>query len=237
MLASGAVLFLLSCTGLLAFKYCLDFLVAHAIMCSIGKMPDVSSVCSSKPFKRRRDFNQLDWSLLKYRCNNTGLKSVCQNHEITYFKIFLIQNKYCCDPKNLHPGINKKLKQRVSLSLSKKTWGTLNPSPGEGLCAKCYLLVLKDYKDVSTPLPSDESDKSQESNDSNDSDNVTTVEKEGGEISLDAEAEGWSENPLVDISPSPTVDFPKVHLNSYFNSFQKKILLLTHLLLMKANYV
>jgi len=177
-------------------------------MCSIGKMPDEENCCSSQPFKKKKDFSPTDWSLLKYRTRCHRLKTVCRNHEITFLKIFLNRNKFCCDPKLLHKNKTRRSNKRISLSLSKKSLGSLNLVPGRGLCVPCYKQVSADYASVDTPFPSDDECDDGDGQDSDDTDDCEdSILRTQAEPDVDND---WNENPYVALA-EPTGSVAEVN--------------------------
>lgn len=172
-------------------------------MCSIGEMPQVLTACSSKPFKRKKDFSKSDWALLRYRSGCLSVRRVCHNHELCYLKAFLTRNKYCCDPKSSHPLVNRKISSRISVSLSRKSRGILNLVPGRGLCARCFQQVAADFKAVNSPLPTDDSDESDEmQRDTSDDDDDEPQLKKIEIIEQPGDDNEWTENPYVDFPPA-----------------------------------
>lgn len=184
-------------------------------MCSIGKMPNATTECSNiKLYKRKKDFSASEWSLLKYRSGIAALKTCCNNHEILYLKTFLNRNVFCCDPQGLHPDKKKKMQTRISLSLGKKSSGTLKLVPWKGLCKTCVQTIIPQFKSVSTPPSDDENDddsyedKDDDDNDERDESGVTETQAGKGEKQCAMDVEEWTEDPYVNISTvSSTVDF------------------------------
>ncbi|KAK3907971.1 ARL14 effector protein [Frankliniella fusca] len=178
-------------------------------MCSIGKMPDVSSACTTKPFKRKQDFSVSDWVLLRYRSGCPRLKTICRNHEIIYLKTFLNRNKFCCDPKSLHKPANRKSLKRISLSLSMKSIGSLNLVPGKGLCLPCYQVICTDLGNIITPpFPTgDESDADKDDGDTEDSNDSNDSSEERHEVWKVADDTEWPENPYVSRENSAELGF------------------------------